>query len=96
VFEWDERKNRNNLEKHGISFEEAKEIFYGPILTRRDTRRDYGETRSVSMGLLAGVVVIVVAHADRKGNVRIISARRAGKKEREVYRAYLKEAFERD
>jgi uncharacterized DUF497 family protein len=41
MFEWDRKKDAANLKKHGICFDEAKEIFNGPVLTRRDNRRDY-------------------------------------------------------
>ncbi|BAZ16405.1 hypothetical protein NIES4071_82810 [Calothrix sp. NIES-4071] len=44
-FEWDENKNTQNLKKHGISFEEAREIFDGIIFTSIDDRFDYGEIR---------------------------------------------------
>ena len=45
-FEWDETKNQANIQKHGVSFETAKRIFDGPVLSRLDERRDYGEDRS--------------------------------------------------
>lgn len=44
-FEWDENKRRANWEKHGIDFAEAEEVFSGPMITRRDTRKDYQEER---------------------------------------------------
>lgn len=64
-FEWDEEKNRANLEKHGISFDEAKHIFNGPILTRVDDRRDYGEVQEISLGLLSPDVPVMVVHTRR-------------------------------
>jgi uncharacterized DUF497 family protein len=84
-FEWDYDKDRVNRKKHGISFDEAKHIFDGPVLTRIDDREDYGEIREISMGSLLGHVVIVVVHTDRAGKTRIISARKANRKERQVY-----------
>lgn len=96
MFVWDRKKDAANLKKHGISFEEAKEIFDGPVLTRLDDRRDYGETRRISIGALSGVVVIVVAHTDRAGKTRIISARKANRNERKVYYEYLEKALGRD
>jgi uncharacterized protein len=96
MFEWDKKKNAANRKKHGISFEEAKEIFDGPVLTRLDDRREYGETRRISIGALSDAVVIVVAHTDRAGKIRIISARKANRNEREVYYEYLEKALGRD
>ncbi len=96
MFEWDKKKNAANRKKHGISFEEAKEIFDGPVLTRLDDRREYGETRRISIGALSDAVVIVVAHTDRAEKIRIISARKANRNEREVYYEYLEKALGRD
>lgn len=90
-FEWDTKKSKLNLLKHGISFEEAKEIFHGSVFTAEDRRKDYGEMRFTSIGLISGVAVLVVIHTDRKGRTRIISARKANEKERGLYYEYLKE-----
>lgn len=89
-FEWDTEKNKTNLSKHGISFEEAVEIFSGPIFTAEDKRKDYGEKRMISIGVLSGIVVLLVAHVDRKGKTRIISARKANQKEKGLFYEYLK------
>ena len=85
VFEWDEAKNQANIRKHGVSFETAQRIFRGPVLTRFDDRRDYGEVRHVSIGNVDNVAVVVVAHTDRDGRIRLISARPASRKERQAY-----------
>ena len=90
-FEWDISKNDINFGKHGIRFEEAKEIFSGTVLTAIDDRSDYGEIRKISIGEAGGVIVIVVVHTDRRDVKRIISARRANKKERGKYYEYLKD-----
>ena len=90
-FEWDIAKDRTNRQKHGLSFLEAVEIFTGRRLTATDERHDYGETRSVSIGSICGVAVVVAVHTDRMGATRIISARRASRRERERYHAYLRE-----
>jgi len=91
--EWDENKNRLNRHKHGLSFEEAQEIFEGPVLTWTDDRRDYGEIREISIGIIGETVVVVVAHTRRGERIRIISARRAKPVEREKYHAYLEKAL---
>jgi len=91
-FEWDEAKNRANRAKHGISFEEASAVFEGPVLTASDDREGYGEERSISYGRLGGLVVVVVAHTDRGERIRLISARKANRKETRAYYEHLKEA----
>lgn len=53
LFEWDGQKNAINLRKHGLSFEEARHIFTGPVLTRVDNRQDYGERREIRIGRLS-------------------------------------------
>ena len=81
TFEWDEEKNRRNQAKHGVSFDEAKAVFNDPSLVERiDTRFDYGEVRSLTIGVMEGNVLFVVS-TRRAGNIRIISARRATRKE---------------
>jgi uncharacterized DUF497 family protein len=66
-FEWDYAKNPANIEKHGIDFDDAIEIFKGPILTQVDTRKDYGEVRILAIGIAAGVELLVVyTHARKK------------------------------
>jgi uncharacterized DUF497 family protein len=93
MFEWDKTKSGANLKKHGISFDDAKAIFEGPVLTRLDDRQDYGESRSISIGALSDVIVIVVAHTARAGKIRIISARKANRNERKIYNDYLKKTL---
>lgn len=89
-FQWDEAKNRRNIEKHGISLEEAQEVFNDECaLTWLDERFEYGEARKVTLGLISlsigTSVVVVVIHTDRNGTIRIISARRANRDERKRY-----------
>lgn len=88
-FEWDENKNRLNQRKHGISFQEAQEIFFGIVFTSIDERFDYDEIREISIGEIEGVVIITVAHVERNGKIRLISARKATPKERRKYYEYL-------
>ena len=93
-FEWDDNKNQSNLEKHGISFEEAALIFEGVTLSRIDDRKDYGETRTITIGKIARLVVVTVVHTDRNGNIRIISARSAKQLERKEYDDHCAQIFE--
>jgi uncharacterized protein len=90
-FEWDPEKNASNIQKHGLSFEEAASIFNGPVLTGPDDNA--GEYREKSFGLLGGSVVVCVVHTDRNGKIRIISARKATPKERKHFDDYLKKAL---
>ncbi len=90
-FEWDENKNRSNIIKHGIDFQEAKRVFEDPdLLTYEDNRFNYGEIRDISLGQLelttqSKIIVVVVVSTDRNGIVRLISARKASKQERREY-----------
>ena len=85
VFELDDAKNLSNVQKHGVSFEEARRIFDAPVLTTVDERQEYGEVRKLSIGRIDSSTVLVVAHTERDGNIRLISARPASRKERQRY-----------
>lgn len=82
-FDWDKRKSESNVVKHGIDFEEAIEVFYGPIFLRRSDRND--EERWIAVGH-SETRLIAVVFARRADVVRIISARRARKNEEIAYR----------
>jgi uncharacterized protein len=92
MFEWDEEKNRQNIAKHGLRFEDACRIFDGFTLDRVDDRDDYGELREISIGLIDGIAVVVVIHTDRNDRIRIISARPALRSERTLYEKALRDA----
>ena len=83
-FEWDSVKNQCNIEKHGIDFTDAVRIFERPTLTVVDNRRNYGEKRIAAMGTVEDVILYVV-YTVRDGIWRIISARRANRRERKKY-----------
>jgi uncharacterized DUF497 family protein len=89
-YEWDEAKNRKNLAKHGLSFEDAEEVFSGPCVTFEDDRFDYGEERLITLGLLAGRLV-VIAHSPREEDegTRIISMRKGSRREQKIYEERL-------
>ncbi|NOR70843.1 MAG: BrnT family toxin [Methylomarinum sp.] len=90
IFEWDEEKNKKNILKHKISFEEAGLIFNDLTLTIIDSRKDYGEVREISIGQLSERLIVTVVHTDRNGVTRLISARLANKAERKNYNDYCK------
>ena len=89
--EWDDGKNRSNVEKHGLSFEDAKEIFQAPMLTALDTRLDYGEDRWVGVGSLRGRIVVMIYTKPDRNTVRVISLRKAVKRERVGYEKALRD-----
>jgi uncharacterized DUF497 family protein len=82
-FEWDEIKSDANLIKHGISFDDANDIFYGPIILYTSDRNN--EKRWVAIGALENRLIAVI-FTRRSGVIRIISARRARKYEERDYR----------
>lgn len=95
-FEWDARKSKANLEKHGIRFEDASLIFGGIVFTAVDKRENYGEERKISIGGIGDIIIIVVMHTDRRGKIRIISARRANSRERSKYHEFCKNFKEKN
>ena len=78
-FEWDPDKNRANIEKHGIDFEDAKELFDQPTI--EDTLERKGEERTVAYGYLHGHPLVVVYTERGNDTYRLISARLATKEE---------------
>lgn len=90
-FIWDKAKNQKNLLKHAIDFDLASEIFLQDHVKFRDDRHDYGEERFIALGKLEEGDLLSVVYTERKGKIRIISARRAHRKERKIYEARSKE-----
>jgi uncharacterized DUF497 family protein len=85
-FEWDSNKNTSNKEKHGIDFNDAKEVFKDENKTlSEDNRNDYGEKRWKIIGEIYGSIISVI-YTQRNESIRIISARKASKKERDEYK----------
>ena len=86
TFEWDENKRLLNLKKHGIDFADARAVFEDKQrFSIIDSRYDYGEMRMKTVGKMNDKLVVLLIHTDRNKNIRIISARRANKTEREQY-----------
>ena len=87
VYEWDSGKAAGNLKKHRVSFTEAATVFLDPLaMTYQDPDHSEGEQRYVTVGESTRGRVILVAHLDRGDRVRIISARRATRKEAHEFR----------
>lgn len=89
-FEWDENKNLSNQEKHGVDFNQAIEVWNDENkLEIPDNRKDYGEERWIIIGKIVDITGVVV-YTVRRTSHRIISARRANRKEREIYTNQIK------
>ena len=87
-FEWDENKNQINIDKHGISFEEAMTVFYDPdALVTHDEDHSDDEDRFLILGISEALHLLIVCHCYREENetIRIISARKANKTEARQY-----------
>jgi uncharacterized DUF497 family protein len=83
-FEWNRRKAESNLAKYGVSFEQATRAFGDPnAIEYVDERRNYGEARVIWLGYAD--VVLTVVYTERETHLRIISARRATRHERQRY-----------
>jgi uncharacterized DUF497 family protein len=90
-FEWDEAKNRQNQRKHGVSFEEAQTVFLDERAIRYfDPDHSADEDRFLMLGMSLKLRAIVVCHCYRVQDsvIRIISARKANKKEQAAYWDY--------
>ena len=87
-FEWDSGKAASNAKKHGVSFEEARTVFYDePALLIPDPDHSTTEDRFIIMGLSSALRVLVIVHWFRKSgsSIRVISALRARTKEQQPY-----------
>ncbi len=83
-YTWNEVKQQINLNKHGLDFGEAEKVFAGPTFTFEDNRKDYGEQRWVTIGLLGDKLVVIV-HTETEREIRIISMRKANKNEQLLF-----------
>ena len=84
--EWDPKKAKSNLDKHGVSFEEAATALSDPMAaTGADPDHSLTEERYVTFGVSGKGRLVVVSHTEKDQTIRIISARKASKGERELY-----------
>lgn len=91
LYNWDENKRSSNIQKHGVDFVDATEIFndHNRIETV-DDRNDYGEERLQTIGYaLPGLLFVVYTYRDDMTKRRIISARKASKREKAIYNSQL-------
>ena len=87
-FEWDSDKATANIKQHGVSFEEAKSVFYDDFAVQFfDEEHSTSEERFLLLGMSTGVRLLLVCHCEREeGNIiRVISARKATKTESTFY-----------
>jgi uncharacterized DUF497 family protein len=90
-FEWDDAKNKINIQKHGIDFQDARDIFNSPLLEweQPNTFTEHGEIRFNAIGLMHSYEVFAVYTERENGTIiRFISVRQANKNERENYYQY--------
>jgi uncharacterized DUF497 family protein len=92
VFAWDEKKNRINRRKHGISFETAARTFEDPNVVSYPDRVVDREERWHAIGCAGGVAILLVVHTSEEQHgeeeIRIVSARKASPRERDLYHSY--------
>ncbi len=85
LFEWDENKAQTNIQKHGVTFEEAAEVFFDPFYQTGDASVDKSEVRDFIIGYTFSQRLLLAVYTDRGDRTRIISARPATRPERIVY-----------
>ncbi len=90
-FEWDEEKNKANVQKHGFDFADAWEIFLFPILTALDEREEYGEDRWIGIRMLKSRTVVVLYTERGEDVIRIFSLRKALTHERKQYEQFIQD-----
>jgi hypothetical protein len=83
-FEWDTNKAESNLEKHGVSFEEAAEVFFDPFYQEGDATAN-DEPRDFILGYSLSQRLLLVVYVERSLRIRIISSRPATRNERKLY-----------
>jgi uncharacterized protein len=84
-FEWGNNKDKINTKKHGLTFEEATTAFYDKNDVYLFDRKIGNEIRQHIIGKVNNVIIALVVFTERGGNIRVISARKANKKEKEQY-----------
>lgn len=86
IYEWDAEKARRNLQKHGVTFEDAAAVFLDPLaVTFPDPDHSSGEDREITIGRSSKHQVIFVSHCQRGNRLRIIGARKTTRRERKQY-----------
>lgn len=94
IFQWNAGKNRANIRKHGLDFEDAAEMFRGALVVEPDTREDYGEKRWRGIGTIRGRTAVVIFTERGPETIRIISLRKAHHEERKEYETAIQNGLE--
>ena len=91
IYIWDENKRSINLNKHGIDFIDAADVFNDPNrIETVDERHDYGEERLQTIGYaMPGLLFVVYTYKDNNTKRRLISARKASRKEKAIYNSQI-------
>jgi uncharacterized DUF497 family protein len=84
-FEWDENKAQSNVQKHGVTFEEAAEVFFDPFYQTGDASMNDNEERDFIIGYTFSQRLLLAVYTERGNRTRIISARPTTRAERKVY-----------
>jgi uncharacterized DUF497 family protein len=92
-FIWDEIKNEQNIKKHGVDFLDIPQVFNLPMLVVFDDKKEYGEDRWIGIGLLKTIIVVIVYTELKNDKIRLISARKATKREKKYYEEKIKNEF---
>ena len=96
-FEWDEKKNSENIRKHGLDFTDARQVFQNPVFVKLDDREDYGEDRWIGIGMMPNGIVVVFAFTEKdEETIRMISMRKATKNERTRYEKAIQDELDKD
>jgi uncharacterized DUF497 family protein len=91
-FTWDEKKNEQNIKKHGLDFAEANQVFENVLISSLDVSQDYGEDLWIGIGMLQnGTVVVIVFTEEENDVIRMISMRKASRNEKEKYEKEIKD-----
>lgn len=91
-FEWDSDKERKNIKNHGLDFDLASRVFNDPYrIEYLDNKHSQDEERYITIGSIGDeTIVLFVVYTDRYDHIRLISARKANKRERKLYYDYSK------
>ena len=87
AFEWDDEKARTNADKHGVTFEEAAEVFFDDFARSLDASVG-NEVRAAMLGFTFSQRMLLVVHVERSSATRIVSARAATRAERRMYERF--------
>jgi hypothetical protein len=93
-FEWDESKNQINIRKHGFDFSDAEELFRGFFLFDADLRYPYAEERWIGIGMTKGRVAVLAFARTGEETIRVISLRKASRRERAQYEEAIQNELE--